>query len=557
MMNLTQNFEIWRQSNYRLLWLVVALFCTALFSFPFWICLYFQADFTNFANEPMAYRYFFCERVRDGESIIVGVGYLLNMFNQCAYWLTEKWLSLESVDLRSRVNLFACWSQWIVTFLVLIVYCAVALSRRLDGTQKLLVFLIGLVPVFGFGFNGFLYAQMPDYTRLNMVLAPSVIFLFFTNWSSRREAPKWWWLALTPLLLGVFAANKITLAALAPVVMMPLFLACRPSLSVLFIRGIIAVLAFALGFVLVHWLAFLGRMSALFDIAPGWFAFVANPGVEPEFWSTTFWTQIKTCNYGILSTLFPVAFITTGILVLRKKPVEALAIASLGVIFLTVLFYIYTVFKRPAGSTLWEATQWPLCLATILLGMVSKNPVGRIVSLCYIAIIFAVCLVTFPYQSFSSVSQQSRPQADIRYAFFQRTLDLAQGKRIVIIFPNNDYHHEGPHELLLKGASKFPSWQIEETGMKVIRKYAGNIEFRSECAKVPALDEPIDPDSILIILQKSDDESSNIKKYMNASRFTSLPGISREDWNLSGVAPGKVVSASIFYFSHSSEINVP
>jgi hypothetical protein len=564
-MNPTRNLDGLRKLNTKSLWFVVALFCTALFSFPFWTCLYFHTDFTNFANEAMAYRYFFCERVRGGENIVVGVGYLLNMLNQCAYWLTGKMLSSAPMDLRSHINLFAYWTHWIISFLVLIVYVAAALSKRLDGIQKLLVFLAGLIPVFGFGITGFGNAQLPDYARLNMVLAPAVTLLFLINWSSRHETPGWWRLILIPLLLGAFSANKITLAALAPVVMMPLFLASGPSLLSLLTRGIVACLTFFLGFVFVHWLAFLGRISALFDIAPTWVAFVANPGGEADFWSTLFWTQIKANNFGLLSALFPVVFIVTTVLVLRKKPIEVISVASLAVIILAAAFYIYAIFKRPAGSTLLESSQWLFCLTMILLGIVSANPVGRILDLCCVAFVFAVCLITSPYHSFFFAAKKSKHQADVQYAFFQRTLDLAQGRRIVVIFPNNYYHHEGFYELLLKGAVEFPTWRIGEEGMKIIRKYGGNIEFRSEYESIPSIHGAIDSNSILVVFQ-CPNESSNVKKYVGASRFASLSGISREDWNLngeelgkvaSGKEPGNGISASILYFLPPPRTHVP
>ena len=48
-----------------------------LFATPLLICLYYDADFLDLANESMAYRYFFCVRVANGETVVVGVGYLL------------------------------------------------------------------------------------------------------------------------------------------------------------------------------------------------------------------------------------------------------------------------------------------------------------------------------------------------------------------------------------------------------------------------------------------------------------------------------------------------
>lgn len=69
----------------------------------------------------------------------------------------------------------------------------------------------------------------------------------------------------------------------------------------------------------------------------------------------------------------------------------------------------------------------------------------------------------------------SKRDADLRWEMFQESLEFAAGKPLVVVIPDNEYHHEGVFEMLIKGLSQFPSWDMNAHGTALLQRYAPNL----------------------------------------------------------------------------------
>ena len=62
--------------------IIFIVFLTAiLFCMPLIITLIMDAGFLNLANEPLAYRFFYSERIFLGDTVAVGVGYSISILH--------------------------------------------------------------------------------------------------------------------------------------------------------------------------------------------------------------------------------------------------------------------------------------------------------------------------------------------------------------------------------------------------------------------------------------------------------------------------------------------
>ena len=73
----------------------------------------------------------------------------------------------------------------------------------------------------------------------------------------------------------------------------------------------------------------------------------------------------------------------------------------------------------------------------------------------------------------------SRLAADDRFGVFDDINRFADGRPQLLLFLNNEYHHEGVHELLLKASSDFPTWYIN-AGRAWLHRFVLNITFYHE-----------------------------------------------------------------------------
>jgi len=79
---------------------------------------------------------------------------------------------------------------------------------------------------------------------------------------------------------------------------------------------------------------------------------------------------------------------------------------------------------------------------------------------------------------------RSRADSNIKWSAFNQVLKLAVSNPIEVIFPDNSFRHEGPFELLLKGATDFPTWNIGAGQKTIIDRYAPGMSFRHNFSQI-------------------------------------------------------------------------
>jgi hypothetical protein len=521
-------------SRRRAMWVGLAIACTLAVGFPCWLSVVLHADFTDLANEPIAYRYFFIERVRTGEHMVLGVGYLVSALQQGVYSLMQGSTPAVFADLRAAINRFSHLTNGAIALLQCTVFVAAAVSRRLSAADRVIVFTVGFTLTFGFGFAGFDYALMPDYYHLNMVIAQMLLLMFLVNLKGIHEFPRSSWLSLNSLAAGVAVGNKISLLPFAVVALAPLLLSGGARVGRLTRRGLAMASIAIAGFGAVHLLAYNGRLSDVRAMIPAWLSFVANPGGEPGFWTSTFWSQLWDYNYGYIGILFLLLALTVAIALWMDQSRTPAGVALYLIVLAVAAFYVYAIFKRPAATTLFESSQWLTCLAAMQLALVLDVVWVRRIGTAGAALLGLLALGTFPGRDASAMVRHSAARASQKQQFFLRTLELARSRSMVVLFKDNSLHHEGFHELLLKGASDFPTWAITR-GNSVIAKHAGSIEFRSEYEGRPPIGGAVDGDAVLVVFQAVGGEDA-LDRYPGAREFAARPDVREERWLLTGKA---------------------
>ena len=87
----------------------------------------------------------------------------------------------------------------------------------------------------------------------------------------------------------------------------------------------------------------------------------------------------------------------------------------------------------------------------------------------------------------------SGPRARAFWDLHREILRLADGKKIIVILPDDSYCYGGVQELLLKGASDFPTWEVSTRGQSILDKFAPGMVFRHEGGRtLPDADFPRD-----------------------------------------------------------------
>jgi hypothetical protein len=68
---------------------------------------------------------------------------------------------------------------------------------------------------------------------------------------------------------------------------------------------------------------------------------------------------------------------------------------------------------------------------------------------------------------------------DLRWRLYDDIQDFSGMHAQIVVFPDNNYHHEGVHELLIKGMSVFPSWDPSPMAREIASRYLPLDEYRT------------------------------------------------------------------------------
>jgi len=294
----------------------------------------------------------------------------------------------------------------------------------------------------------------------------------------------------------------------------------------------------------VHVVSYLGNVSALrtaFDI---WYAFVSKPGAEPDFWASLFGAFLRDFNYDLLLPYgIAVCVIAAGRLwAVRRADGRSLLLAAfcLASVATNVLFVV----KRPAGSTLFESCVFIFTVSCIALGAVSSwKPAQRFIAAACVAW-SVIAVTTFEHRFSHELVAGSGARARAKWDAFDATRRLAGSGPIEVIFPDNSFHHEGVFELLLKGASDFPTWHVG-VGGAVLERYAPGLAVRHNYEGVRP-DAPYEGGRTLVWFDRAGLEPAT-RRYPTLADALGRPGVEQHEFRLrpKGNGPAVVMHVAV------------
>ncbi len=459
----------------------------ALFALPLGLLTYYRADYLTFANESLAYRYFACERIQHGErgTVWLPQGQLLGVVQHGVLFAVRHLTPWAGNDLRHLSNAFAAGTSLANVLAMWAVFLSVGRARTFSWSDKLLVFVVGLAPIYGTGSAGAYYGVLPDYYHTDVVLVTLAAAVFIWQLRAGPAARPMLRAALLGALAGLFVANKITLAVAGGMVVFPALCAGGPGPRAWACR-LLAAAASALGSFLLVLLAFyLFHPAAVAEMFPRWAGFAHSAGAEPSFWRLGFWHYARQCGYGWVIAFWLVASLAA--LALVRRPVGPARLpAALAVLnLLAGLACGYCLFRRPAGTTFFEVAVLLTGLAAMALALVGGQRPRHALTLATAAAWVILAAATFPWQSTLLGFRDSARAGDQCWAVHQDILRVAGGRKIIVVLPDNSYTNGGVQEFLLKGVSDFPTWYVSERGQRLLEQFAPHMDFRSDGGRTP------------------------------------------------------------------------
>lgn len=154
---------------------------------PALLSLFLKAGFLDLANETLAYRFFYSERIFSGELAIVGVGYLISLLHHAVYLMLQLAYPSVATDLMLRLDVFALLTNGILSVGLCALFVFALRSRILCWVDTALLATLALAFFYATGGWGFEYALLADYTFLNILLCIATLLIFQIYW--RKSTP--------------------------------------------------------------------------------------------------------------------------------------------------------------------------------------------------------------------------------------------------------------------------------------------------------------------------------------------------------------------------------
>jgi len=480
----------------RWLRLLYVLIPALLFALPFLASVYFGADPLTLANESVAYRFLYSERLLGGEGSTVWVlgGFLTTAIQNLLLAGIDTFSGLAADDLRGRIHLFAHATIVLHCLLAAGIFFVAAQSRRLLWIDRLLLALVGLGPLYLTRTVGFYYYSTPDYLLTNVVLILAAVFLFQNEWRRGEEGNPLLRCALLGCFAGIMVANKITMAPLAVVMLAPALMAGTVRVGTVMAR-IQAVAVCAAGvFIFVVLSFYVFNIFAFFGMFQNWMSIILNPGSQEDFdvtlgrvsfWVFAFWRDLVRYSYGYIIAFWLLSLLATLVLGLKGKLFHLRSLVVVALSLLSGIAWVYFLYKRPAGTTFFEASVTLLGLSSCVLTLVAPTRGGR----TFIGVAFTVWAIvgisTFNSDQNLTSLRQSGLLADHLWRLHREVLEFANGRDVVVIHPENHFGYRGVPEFLLKGSADTPTWNVSSRGEKIVHRYAPGMSFRHEYGGTP------------------------------------------------------------------------
>lgn len=457
-------------------------------------------EHTALTPESLAYRYFISARVLDGERVGIWLpqGFTLSVIQHGIQLLLN--LFFDSTEYAQRWKWFGIGSAMAVVAINALTLYVATMLKALSNLDRAILAAVSVVPVLGFGHYGLQLAGGPDYLQLDLVIVTMSVLIFLGLLRGAFDISSVKAVVGLGAFVGLATANKLTML---PVALMSLTGAALQFERKAFTRWILlgikilsvalfAFLTVILCFYLFDWRA---AGSGIYHI----FGFAVRGGPEPQFWENlSLFLRIYN-YYFVFCAFFLSGLLSIGIAKGDETTKQRLLVTM---ILAAGVFQISLLWQRPAGTTLFEITSILVGYTGMILAVSNLPSHGRRDSLPLPFLVAAALLVTLtlPLQEHQNSMSNKSANLKIGWAIFQAA--QTYGKPVVVVIPDNRYAWENPEQVLLKGLSQFPTWNVT-AGQRYLAKLAAPITFRTMQGG-PRPDEPYRPDATIIWYDRTD-----------------------------------------------------
>lgn len=445
---------------------------------PLLAAIYFRLEHLTYANESLAYRYFYTLRILAGEQgVWAAQGFTLSTIQILIHVIAGS-LSVDIDQLRGYLDLFGFVTNGLIAAFHATVLVAAIQSRHFTVSDRLLVILSILAPIYATGSAGIYYNLLPDYYSLNVALNSLALLLFILGVRKQSQFPSWMELFGVSMAAGAMIANKVSMLPVAAMMLLPWVLAGTPlRWSVGLARASFVGFSSLAVSAIIVFSFFLFDFGSFVVAASSWKRFVFNPGTEPNFWATLV-ASASAYNYHWTAVIASCVFVFALLAMLAQIGMRAWTMMCMLGVLMVAVIWGYFIWKRPANTTLFEANNALIVVMSALAVLPISSTVRRNLAVGMTISIALVSVFTFPIASQIELLRISRESGDNRWNFFNEVRRRSGDDPVTVILASNEYGHGGVHELLLKGMSTPPTWEVGDGGQKALKRLGLHITFK-------------------------------------------------------------------------------
>jgi hypothetical protein len=466
-----------------------AIALTLLQALPWLSLAIFKISPVAFAAESIGYRYFHTYRLLHGDKsgIWLPQGQTLGVFHLGAQQSLD-WIGITG--LRDRLDLFGYGTLALNS---LIFGGAIYYFNRVLAPGWIPRLLLAATSLFGiYGSRwGVIAGALPDYYTYEVTLTVLCLGAFLVGIEQTDYRLGWGGTALLGVLAGAMIGVKITLAPAALLPLLPYLMRSEDPLLRIARKVMLWGASAAITVTALLAAYYLFDFKHLFDAFQNWRSYLAAPGGEAGFLSSlrhpfTQGNKPGGTNHEFIVVigvlwLIAVAAYFHGARAVRER--RALFVLSLFVLVSSAL-HVLAVFKRPANTTLFESVLFLTAASSALLFVLPRH----IAAYRRIAGFWLVVLLGWSgfsaLKHFPSRSAIRDLRMTSRNAWEIHDWLNATGRPIIVLLPDNWHVSGSVEEILLKGFSQPPSWQIT-AGSDLLDRVAPRRSFISQLSAAP------------------------------------------------------------------------
>jgi hypothetical protein len=432
-------------------------FGSILFALPQAIMVAFGTSLVVVANEPISYRYFHVLRQLSGEGAEIWLpqGQLTSLLYRLVMLLIPRPISSSDAgSIFANMEAVGIGYGFTVVALICVLLLTAAFSWRLTTRDLAIIAAVPLAMVV-IPSSGLTYATGVDYQHSNMVLFAGAVAVFAYCKAALGRPGAHGRSQLLGILVGLCTANKVSMIVI-----------CIPAGVLLALdfferrdwRGlVVAVLtsvaiAVAIPLVILLALSNFNPRVALHVLA-NIIGYARAPGTpEPEFFQQLL-AQLPFYRPLIILLVFTM---TVALMLFARFTWRRAVLA--GSLTLSAALFLAALFHRPAGSTAFDVACALLALTAMAAILIPQNwlSLGRASVLIGAVLLAAVATLD---RTIFNVMRASSVQNRIRMDAWRHA--ASSQSPIVAIVPDNRWAYGWAPISLIKGLSRFPSWEVD------------------------------------------------------------------------------------------------